>query len=95
LLREHGLEDFLASNTTQLILALRLGSHASAAVSGGSSYSVLTAKTTVEAGGDVGYSYFRALPAETPAVQLITGFFRGLQLPSDISQPLPAGEVIS
>ena len=94
LLREHGLEDFLAANTDQLILALRLGSNASAAVSGAFPYSVLSAKSTVEAGGDVGYSYFRALSASTPALQLITGFFRDLRLPSHISQPLPAGEVI-
>ena len=84
----------MAQTTDQLILVLRLGSHASADVSGAFSYSVLNAKATVEAGGDVGYSYFRALSASTPALQLITGFFRDLRLPSHISQPLQAGEVI-
>ena len=95
LLREHGLEDFLAQNPHQLILVLRLGSYASAEVSGPFSYSVLNARATVEAGGDVGYSYLRALPASTPALQLITGFFRDLRLPAHISQPPQAGEVIA
>ena len=64
LLADHGLKDYLASHPGQLLLALRLGASSQASLTGSFAYSVLNAKATLNAGGDVGYVYLKPFRQE-------------------------------
>jgi hypothetical protein len=92
---EHGLSDFFATHPDQLLLVLDLSAAAAANVAGSFQYSVLTASTTLDAGGDVGYTYLRPYLASTPVEKMVLDFFARLRLPAQITSGLPSGEVIA
>jgi len=95
ILEAYGLADFLSMHPDQLILVLDLSAGASARVGGSFQYSVLTASTTLDAGGNVGYTYLRPYLTTTAVEAMIPDFFANLRLPAQVTQKLRSGEVIS
>jgi hypothetical protein len=80
-------------NKDELILALRVGASADASAATQFQYQVLQANVAVDAGGDVGYSYFRPYEKTEAALGMIQDFFANLQLPATVSRAPKAGEV--
>jgi hypothetical protein len=94
-LGDHGLADFFASHPDQMILVLSLGADAAAQLTGSFTYAALTASTTLNAGGNAGYTYLHPYPADTPSDKLFLDFLGGLRLPAVLSEGIPLGEVIA
>lgn len=95
ILDAHGLSDFFAAHPDQLLLVLDLSAAASANVAGSFPYSILTASTTLDVGGDVGYIHIQPYVASTAVGTMVPDFFANLRLPAQVTSKLPAGEVIA
>ena len=95
LVKEHGLDKFLAANPGQMFLALRIGAKAGASASGSFRYSVLSAQATVSAGGDGGYLCIAPVPEKGTVTNNVLALFKDLKLPSDITEPLKPGQVMA
>ncbi|MEP7365582.1 MAG: hypothetical protein ABI972_20190 [Acidobacteriota bacterium] len=95
LLKEHGLDKFLAANPGQMFLALRLGAKAGATATGKFQYSVLSAQATVSAGGDGGFVCIAPVPEKGTVTDNVLALFKDLKLPSDITEPLKPGQIMA
>jgi hypothetical protein len=94
-LEPYGLMNYFdGGHDDRLLLALALGGKAGADLSGKFKYSALTAEASLKAGADAAYVLVRSFPADKPAGELITDFFHGLRLPSDVDGPLADDEVL-
>ena len=95
ILAQHGLENFFTAHPDDLILALTIGATADVNAAGSFKYSILNASATLDAGGDAGYSYLKAFPADTGAEALVRGFFTGLRMPGNITTAPEPGDVVA
>ncbi|MBI3654206.1 MAG: hypothetical protein HY231_24510 [Acidobacteria bacterium] len=95
LLAGHGLDNYFATHPDDLILALRLGATADANLAGSFAYSMLQMTATLEAGGNAGYSYYRAYPRDLPILAMLEDFLGGLRLPANVTTVPQPGEVIA
>jgi hypothetical protein len=95
MLDSFGLEKYFEAHPNDLILALTIGAQTDLKAAGSFSYAVLDATATLEAGGQAGYAHLCPYPADQPAQEIITDFFRGLRLPAHLTAPPRAGEVIT
>jgi hypothetical protein len=96
LLDDYGLKDFFAGAThaNDLLIIFTAGAKVDANLSAKFKYINLTASAKLEAGADGSYALVRSFPANTPAVDLLKGFFKGLRLPANIEAPLADNEII-
>ncbi len=78
----------------RLLLVLTVGANADVNLSTRFQYSILTATASLEAGADASYALIRSYPSTTPAVNLLTDFFKALRLPANVTTPLAQDEVI-
>ena len=97
LLNESGMGGFFenGAHADEVVLGFRIGGSAEATVSGAFSYSALKAGIEVQAGGDGGYYYLRALDKTLPIVRLLPEFFSTMRLPEQSNGALRSGEAIS
>jgi hypothetical protein len=95
LLKEHGLDKFLAENPGQMFFALRLGAKAGASATGKFSYSVLSAQATVNVGGDGGFLCIAPVPENGTVTNNVLSLLNDLKLPSDVTAPLKPGQVVA
>lgn len=96
ILDNYGLAGYFDPNvhSDRLLLVLTLGANADVNLSTRFQYSLLTATASLEAGGDASYALIRSYPSTTPAVNLLTDFFKALRLPANVETPLAQDEVI-
>ncbi len=92
----YGLTGYFAPNVhgDRLLLVLTVGANANVNLSTRFQYSILTASASLEAGADASYALIRSYPSTTPAVNLLTDFFRAFRLPANVTAPLDQDEVI-
>ncbi|MFY9221893.1 MAG: hypothetical protein WAQ98_04445 [Blastocatellia bacterium] len=94
-LTKYGLDNYFKTNPQDLLLVLSLGASAKGTLDGSFSYSVLSATATLELGSNGSYTYIKPFPASTPALEVVTDFFKEMRLPANITTPPQPGEVIA
>jgi hypothetical protein len=94
-LETFGLEDYFArgAHAHQLLMVLTIGASADASAAGDFRYAALTAGATLKAGADGALSMVQAFPQETLAEDVLRDFFKGANLPADITVAPQPGEV--
>jgi hypothetical protein len=95
ILAKYGLEKYFEKHPDMLILALALGASANVAAAGTFKYSFLSATTSLDVGGQAGYTYLRPFPADTKVQDILDEFFKHIKLPTGIDEPPKPGEVIA
>ncbi|MGA2261075.1 MAG: hypothetical protein ABSH28_06545, partial [Acidobacteriota bacterium] len=89
----YGLAGFLTDQN--MMLALQIGANADFTATGSFRYTVLSAGVTLGAGADGGLVQVRVLPRTTPFGAALNDLFGNLRLPSNVTVPPAAGEVIA
>ncbi len=97
LLKANGIGQFFerGANADKVVLGLVIGGSAQFTASGSFNYSALKSGITLNAGGNGGYSYLRALDKTLSIEQLLPEFFSAMRLPEQTRGPMQAGEAIS
>src|SRR5262245_15337787 len=97
LLKASGMGQFFdnGANTDKVVLAFTVGGSAQLTASGSFNYSALKAGFELNAGGDGGYSYLRALDKTLPIDRLMSTFFSTMRLPEQSNGAPQPGEAIS
>ena len=96
LLEANGLGGYFAAgaHADRVVLAFDVGASADANVTGTFTYAPLTAATTVDTGGDGGFSYFASFDAARPAGEILPEFFKSMRLPEQLDRAPHPGEAV-
>jgi len=97
LLKANGIGQFFdnGANSDKVVLGFDVGGKAEVAASGSFNYSALKAGFKLNAGGNGGYSYLRAMDKTLPIERLLPEFFSRMRLPEQSSDAFRPGEAIS
>ena len=94
LVRQFGLAPYFKSRPDDVVLAFTVGASADGKFSGQMRYLALTATASLEAAGDVSFTYCTPFPGETPLKSLVENCFGQVRLPAAIVAAPKAGEII-
>lgn len=96
LLEANGLGGYFAAgaHADRVVLAFDVGASADANVTGTFTYAPLTAATTVDTGGDGGFSYLASFDAARPAGEILPEFFKSMRLPEQLDRAPHPGEAV-
>lgn len=94
LVRQYGLGAFFQTHANEVVLAFTIGAAAEGKFAGQMRYGVLTAGATLEAAGDVSFTYCAPFAANTPLQALVEGCFTQLKLPAAVTAAPTLGEVV-
>ena len=97
LLKAAGLGDLFKSgaNADKVVLIFDVGASADASAAGSFAYSALKTSVELDAGGDAGYTYARALDKTLSIEKILPALFKTMRLPEQGGRAPEAGEAIS